>query len=222
MPAWEDQSVTTTNDPFDVYREGAGGKCGKNEDTLLSCQPCGCDPSHRNGVYMGYYCSNYPTCAYGKQEAILGLRRAIETSAAQVLGVKTLDTPKGIGGAPTRATILPETATGRKTYPVATGCLDYFPDALAAISHLSWKGNEQHNPGQPLHWNRSKSGDEADTLMRHFLQRGTLDSDGVRHSVKVAWRALALLQKELEGVSYPAPTVITSKGSASQRYEEGD
>jgi hypothetical protein len=104
----------------------------------------------------------------------------------------------GIGGAPTRCSILPTAAAERKTYPVASGVLDYFPDAIAAISHLSWVGNEQHNPGQPLHWARGKSTDEADTMLRHFLQRGTVDSDGVRHSVKMAWRALALLQKELE------------------------
>jgi hypothetical protein len=30
------------------------------------------------------------------------------------------------------------------------------------------------------------------------MERGTLDTDGVRHSTKVAWRALAMLQKELE------------------------
>lgn len=87
----------------------------------------------------------------------------------------------------------------RKTYPIATGCLDYFPAALAAVAHVSKVGNDQHNPGQPLHWDRSKSTDEADALIRHFLERGTLDSDGLRHSAKVAWRALALLQKELEG-----------------------
>jgi hypothetical protein len=34
--------------------------------------------------------------------------------------------------------------------------------------------------------------------MRHFVQRGTLDTDGVRHSAKVAWRAMAMLQKEVE------------------------
>lgn len=104
----------------------------------------------------------------------------------------------GIGGAPMRATTLPEDATARKQYPVATGVLDYFPDAIAAIAHLSWRGNEQHNPGMPLHWDRSKSGDEADTMMRHFLERGTIDTDGQRHSAKMAWRALALLQKEIE------------------------
>lgn len=104
----------------------------------------------------------------------------------------------GLGGAPARATTLPETAKERKKYPVASGALDYFPDAIAAVSHVSYFGNEQHNPGKPLHWDRSKSGDEADTMIRHFLQRGLLDTDGLRHSAKMAWRALALLQKEIE------------------------
>ena len=104
----------------------------------------------------------------------------------------------GLGGAPTRATTLPDDAQARKHYPVASGVLDYFPDALVALAHLSWQGNEQHNLGQSLHWARGKSSDEADTMMRHFLQRGSIDTDGVRHSVKMAWRALALVQKELE------------------------
>lgn len=104
----------------------------------------------------------------------------------------------GIGGAPTRATTFRDTAEGRKAAPVASGVLDYFPDAIVALAEVSFKGNEQHNPGQPLYWNRSKSGDESDALVRHFLQRGTTDTDGIRHSAKVAWRALALLQKEIE------------------------
>jgi hypothetical protein len=86
----------------------------------------------------------------------------------------------------------------RKAYPLATGVVDYFPDALLEIAHVSYVGNEQHNPGQPTHWDRSKSTDEADALLRHFVQRGTRDTDGQRHSAKVAWRALALLQKEIE------------------------
>jgi hypothetical protein len=112
----------------------------------------------------------------------------------------------GPGGAPTRATTLPTSAEERKKYPVASGVLDYFPDAIVAISHLSYVGNSQHNPGEPLHWARGKSTDEADTMMRHFLQRGTTDTDGIRHSVKMAWRAMALLQKELElDAGYYAP-----------------
>lgn len=104
----------------------------------------------------------------------------------------------GIGGAPTRTTILPATGAERKTFPVGSGVLDYFPDALVAISEVSYKGNEQHNPGQPLHWAREKSADEADTLIRHYMQRGLRDTDGIRHSAKMAWRSLALLQKEIE------------------------
>lgn len=93
---------------------------------------------------------------------------------------------------------LPTDAQSRKAIPVATGFVDYFPDAMAAVAELSRIGNDQHNPGQPLHWDRSKSGDESDALMRHFIQRGTTDTDGVRHSAKVAWRAMAMLQKEIE------------------------
>ena len=93
---------------------------------------------------------------------------------------------------------LPTNAAARKDIPVVTGFADYFPDAIAAVAELSRAGNEQHNPGTPLHWDRSKSGDEADALGRHLLQRGTIDADGQRHSAKVAWRAMALLQKEIE------------------------
>lgn len=95
---------------------------------------------------------------------------------------------------------LPKDATARKNVPIATGVIDYFPDAIIAIAECSRQGNEQHNPGTPLHWDRSKSGDESDALMRHFVERGTTDTDGIRHSTKVAWRALAMLQKELEQV----------------------
>lgn len=93
---------------------------------------------------------------------------------------------------------LPLDAKARKALPICTGCLDYFPDALAAVAEVSRIGNEQHNPGQPLHWERGKSNDQEDALLRHLIDRGKLDTDGVRHSAKVAWRALALLQLEIE------------------------
>lgn len=94
--------------------------------------------------------------------------------------------------------MLPTDAAERKDVPLWSGVLNYFPDALAAVAELSRIGNDQHNPGSPLHWDRSKSGDEKDALTRHLLEAGTVDTDGVRHSTKVAWRALANLQKELE------------------------
>lgn len=95
-------------------------------------------------------------------------------------------------------THVPTDAKRRKEIPLATGLLDYFPDALMAVAELSRIGNDQHNPGQPLHWAKEKSTDEPDALMRHLIDRGKFDSDGVRHSTKVAWRALALLQREIE------------------------
>lgn len=86
----------------------------------------------------------------------------------------------------------------RKDTPIFSGVLMYFPDALAEVARCSKAGNDQHNPGQPLHWAKEKSTDHPDSLVRHLLEAGTLDTDGIRHSAKVAWRALALLQTEIE------------------------
>jgi hypothetical protein len=96
------------------------------------------------------------------------------------------------------AALLPTDAGERKTLPIATGVLDYFPKALAEIAKVSLAGNVQHGlQDGGLHWDRSKSADHADSLIRHFLERGTLDSDGYRHSAKVCWRSMAILELEL-------------------------
>lgn len=92
-------------------------------------------------------------------------------------------------------------AKQRKETPIYSGVISYFPLAIAEVSRVSFVGNEQHNKGQPLHWDRSKSKDELDALMRHLTDhaRGEVyDTDGVRHLSKCAWRALAILEKELE------------------------
>ena len=93
---------------------------------------------------------------------------------------------------------LPSESQARKERPITSGVIDYFPDALVEVAHVSYVGNQQHNPGQPLHWAREKSRDHADCIARHLLDRGSRDDDGVRHSAKMAWRALALLQLEIE------------------------
>jgi hypothetical protein len=95
---------------------------------------------------------------------------------------------------------LPSDAKTRKNIPIYSGVLQYFPDAIAAVTECSKKGNDQHNPGQPLHWAREKSTDHHDCLIRHAMQAGTVDDDGILHSAKVAWRALAALQVELENL----------------------
>lgn len=94
--------------------------------------------------------------------------------------------------------VLPTDSESRNQIPLATGLLDYFPLALAEVARVSLVGNQQHNPGQPMHWAREKSTDHADKIMKHLVDRGTMDTDNTRHSGKVAWRALALLQTELE------------------------
>ena len=100
---------------------------------------------------------------------------------------------------------LPTDAKERKAIPIATGVLDYFPLALMEVAKCSKAGNDQHNgPGSPLHWSREKSGDHADCITRHLIERGTVDTDGVLHSAKLAWRALALLQLEIEAADKSA------------------
>lgn len=114
-----------------------------------------------------------------------------------------------------------ETVEERKAMPLASGVLDYFPDALLVVAEVSRVGNEQHHPGEPLHWDKSKSTDEADALLRHLLDRGTRDTDGLRHSGKVAWRALALLQRELDAEAIAAEPVNEADAHDSERCNCG-
>lgn len=94
---------------------------------------------------------------------------------------------------------MPVDSAARKDVPITTGVFDYFPAALAYVARVSKAGNDKHNPGEPLHWARGKSTDQADAIGRHLIDRGGIDPDtGLRHSGELAWRALALLQLELE------------------------
>lgn len=130
------------------------------------------------------------------------LDRPVYTETAHKLGAALAKgLTGGSVGAPTPGNYPPpqlSEAEQRKQRPLARGVLDYFPDALMEVAHVSFIGNEQHNPGQELHWAKEKSTDDADALLRHLKDRGTRDSDGERHSAKVAWRALAMLQREIE------------------------
>ena len=95
---------------------------------------------------------------------------------------------------------LPTDAKARKQIPIHSGFLKYFPDAIAAVAQLSQVANEQHNPGEPLHWAKEKSQDELDAQARHILDEidensPDRDEDGVLHATKNAWRALAHLQR---------------------------
>ncbi len=85
--------------------------------------------------------------------------------------------------------LMPEDAQERKRVPLYSGLLMYFPDACIAVARCSQDGNDQHHKDKPLHWDKSKSSDELDALMRHIL-----DGDWE----KVAWRALANCQRKID------------------------
>jgi hypothetical protein len=103
---------------------------------------------------------------------------------------------------------LPTDSAERKKIPLYSGLFAYFPDALVAVARLSQAGNDQHNPGTPLHWDRSKSGDELDALLRHIID-GDWDA--------VAWRALANCQKKIEVKVTPAAINGQWEGTKSDR-----
>ena len=88
----------------------------------------------------------------------------------------------------------------RKGIPVYSGVLTYFPDALKEVSKCSLAGQKQHNQGDKLYWDKSKSLSNEDALVRHLIDHSVnpVDDDGVFHLAKVAWRALASLQVYLD------------------------
>lgn len=83
---------------------------------------------------------------------------------------------------------LPIDSAERKGVPVYTGCLMYFPAALAGVAAHSKAGNDKHNPGQELHHSRGKSNDHADCVVRHVMDIGDM---------------LAYIEREREHMSNP-------------------
>ena len=110
--------------------------------------------------------------------------------------------------------VLPTDAKERKTYPLYSGFVKYFPHAIAAVAHKSYEGNQQHHPDEPLHWDMDKSTDEADALMRHLV-------DG--EFVEVAWRAMALLERHLTGrlEDYAPSQIVTNTDTKPTIYVAG-
>jgi hypothetical protein len=162
--------------------KSADGRAWKSQPEPLDEHACnGC--AFRSGADADL-CSTAPNC--GGPGVIFVADDADESPG----------TPVGATAGPAR--LLSGDAAERKATPITTGVLDYFPRALAAVAQCSKAGNDQHNPGQPLHWDKTKSPDHADCIARHLIDRHTVDTDGVRHATKLAWRALALLETLLE------------------------
>lgn len=96
---------------------------------------------------------------------------------------------------------LPSADADRKALPIFDGVLMYFPRAIREIARVSKIGNDQHNPGQPLHWAKEKSTDHRNTALRHMMDDGMgnhLDVDGTYHLAKASWRNMAALETLLE------------------------
>lgn len=105
------------------------------------------------------------------------------------------------GGPPlddSRSVSLPEDPAIRAEYPLFDGFMAYFPNAMAEVARLSYRATQQHHPEKGMHWDRSKSTDHLNKIGRHMIDAGKIDDNGIRHSVMLAWRAMANLQEELE------------------------
>lgn len=106
-----------------------------------------------------------------------------------------------------RLLTLPTDSTVRKDYPILSGCIKYFPAAIAGVSNISKLGNDKHNPGQELHHARSKSMDHGDCIIRHLIDTEDLISALVKGDNKatpeaillevnqMVWRSLAYSQR---------------------------
>lgn len=125
-------------------------------------------------------------------------------------------------------TTLPADSEARKGIPLLSGCLRYFPAALAGVARWSKIGNDKHNPGEPLHHARGKSADHGDCIVRHLTdiqdllvvidRSGNLNTQAVLDEVSaLCWRALALSQEMHErfggaplapGAKLPEPPVL--------------
>lgn len=93
---------------------------------------------------------------------------------------------------------LPNDPVSRKALPLYRALFKFFPDAIVEVCACSMAGQRQHVEGEEIVWKRDKSNDHLDSALRHILEAGTVDSDGVRHTAKAAWRLLAELQIEIE------------------------
>lgn len=102
---------------------------------------------------------------------------------------------------------LPTDYNARKALPLYSFMFNYFPDAWLEVVKVAVAGNQQHNPGEELHWARGKSMDQMNTAFRHLFDYGTgtkQDTDGCYHLAKTIWRCMAQLQLDLEAKSVRA------------------
>lgn len=124
---------------------------------------------------------------------------------------------------------LPTTDAARKALPVFDGVLMYFPKAILEVARVSMQGNDQHNPGERLHWARGKSMDQFNTALRHMMDHGTgnrfdgeFRGEKIWHLAKAAWRNLAALELAIEEFNIGATVLAASEGLPLVVMKQGD
>ncbi len=120
---------------------------------------------------------------------------------------------------------LPTDDKARKGLPVFRGPLMYFPDAILALAAVCKVGNDQHNPGEPLHWAREKSTEQLDTALRHMMDHGvgtTRDVDGMWHLAKAVWRLLAELQLTIEAAQSDDARMCSANREIAQARHDAE
>lgn len=118
-------------------------------------------------------------------------------------GAGPFDDPSGVPGIIAKPKLDPEESKRRKLQVVFDGFLQYYPRATKEVANYSRLGNDKHNPGQPLHWAKEKSQDQANCAGRHLIDIGpdwmARDPEfNTFHAVGLAWRSMALLETVLE------------------------
>lgn len=64
---------------------------------------------------------------------------------------------------------LPRDSEARKEIRLLAAFLNYIPAAAVKFAQHSLANNEKHNPGEPVHHARGKSGDHEECLLRHLM-----------------------------------------------------
>lgn len=141
--------------------------------------------------------------------------------------------------------MLPTDYKARKDFPLLTFLAGYFPDAIEALVELSKAGNAQHGidgqvptnspfmlEGDRIAWDRDKSTNEVETMMRHLwdherAKRGDhgmskIDVDGVLHIVKAFWRAGAEAQKTIEDLRKAMRCGLDMREIAPGRFQTAE
>ncbi len=126
--------------------------------------------------------------------------------------------------------MLPTDSAVRKTIPIYRGFIKPFGEAMAAVAQLTAVATKQHHPDGGVWWDKSKSIDELDALLRHMVDDASdplsRDAEGVLHAVKIGWRAMANLQRLADsGVNIFAvtpPTDAEEDAAADDLVDEGE